>query len=53
MYKPRPSSQELFNKDHNAGRESLGHLIYHFKFVQFIIDLNIIEIDLSNKFTFR
>ena len=26
MYRPRPSSPELFNKDHNAGRESLSHL---------------------------
>ena len=25
--RPRPSSPELFNKDHNAGRESLSHLI--------------------------
>ena len=24
--RPRPSSPELFNKDHNAGRESLSHL---------------------------
>ena len=26
-YRPQPSSPELFNKDHNAGRESLSHLI--------------------------
>ena len=25
-YGPRPSSPELFNKNHNAGRESLSHL---------------------------
>ena len=25
--RPRPSSTELFNKDHNAGRESLSYLI--------------------------
>ena len=26
--RPWPSSPELFNNDHNAGRESLSHLIY-------------------------
>ena len=26
--RPRPSSPGLFNKDHNAGRESLNHLIF-------------------------
>ena len=28
--RPRPSSPELFNKDHNAGRENLSHLIGSF-----------------------
>ena len=25
-YRPRPSSPEMFNKDHNAGRENLSHI---------------------------
>ena len=28
-YKPQPSSPELFNKNHNSGRESLSHLKLH------------------------
>ena len=37
--RPRPSSPELFNKDHNAGRESLSHLIilHSLSYLMFVV----------------